>query len=160
MTDDVEKRERFEGDQEPDFEQVRQFYRQNFNTELSPEEEFRFHDWADRLGRQQNRYVLEDLDDYDLRGAFKEGAAAAENGRFSDRHKKPNHPTFSTESVYHGVPDPHHGGTYEGGTWGSAEDGRETFAPSRKMLQTTHPESWLRGYFREREPEVSLITGK
>lgn len=41
-----------------------------------------------------------------------------------------------------------------------ADDGRETFAPSRKMLQTTHPESWLRGYFHEREPEARLLLDK
>jgi len=124
-----------------------------------PGEEFRFHDWADRMGQQQKRDFLEDLDDYDLRGAFRAGAEAEGNGHFPDTYKKPNHPTFSDESMYHGVPDIHHGGTYEGGRWGN-EGGRDTFTPSRKMLDTTHPESWLRGYMREREPDVDLVLPK
>lgn len=90
---------------EPSFEEIRKFYKENFNTQLSPDEEFRFHSWADELGQKLGRDMLEDLEDYDLRGAFKDGAAAGENNNFTDRFKKPNHPTFSNESIYHGTPD-------------------------------------------------------
>ena len=38
--------------------------------------------------------------DYDLRGAYEDGLLPGENGHFSDKFKRPNHPTFSIESKY------------------------------------------------------------
>lgn len=148
---------RLDENEEPDFHQVRRFFRENFNTQLSPDEEFRFHEWADDLGKKQGRNALDDLDDYDMRGAFKAGAAESENGHFPDTFKKPNHPTFSTQSQYHDTPDPQHGGTYQGGEWGRTADERDTFKPSQKMLDTTHPAEWLKGYMKSREPDAELI---
>lgn len=65
-----------------------------FNTSLDPQEEAMFQAWAAKTGRTGDVY------DYDLRGAWKDNAKAAMNGHFPDTYKKPNHPTFSQESVY------------------------------------------------------------
>jgi hypothetical protein len=154
---DTERKEHFEGDKDPSFGEVERFFRMNFNTDLSPEEEFRFHDWADRESKKRGRDVLEDLTDYDLRGAFKAGNVFGANGHGSDQWKKPNHPTFSNESAYHGTNDLQHGGAYEGGAWGKTPDGFDSFKPSRKMLDTTHPQTWLNGYMKDAEPDVMLL---
>lgn len=77
-----------------------------YNTRLSAADESKFQGWAKKEGRQG------DLADYDLRGFWKSGAAFAKNGHGSDEWKKPNHPTFSTGSRYHGV-DGHAGGRVE-----------------------------------------------
>jgi len=39
-------------------------------------------------------------EDYDLRAAFSAGAHPDASGHWPDLFKKPNHPTFSVESVY------------------------------------------------------------
>lgn len=65
-------------------------------TRLSgPKEERAFQEW-------KRRYAPNDSgQDYDLRGAFKAGLAPdAATGHWPDTFKKPNHPTFSNESMY------------------------------------------------------------
>lgn len=47
-------------------------------------------------------------EDYDLRGAYQEGLLPGDDGHWSDRYKKPNHPTFSVESVYAQQGNPGH----------------------------------------------------
>ena len=40
-------------------------------------------------------------EDYDLRGAFKSGLTKdIQSGHWPDTYKKPNHPTFSNQSIY------------------------------------------------------------
>ena len=65
-----------------------------YNTKLTDEEEAQYQAWAKKIGHERDVY------DYDLRGAWKAGAAQAENGHFPDTFKKPNHHTFSVESQY------------------------------------------------------------
>ena len=66
-----------------------------YSTQLTPDEEARFTQW-------RNVWAPHDSgDDYDLRGAFKEGLLPdATTGHWSDKYKKPNHETFSVESMY------------------------------------------------------------
>lgn len=66
-----------------------------FNTPLTLEEERAFQAW-------KARYRPDDSgEDYDLRGAFKAGLTPdPSSDHFPDTFKKPNHPTFSTESRY------------------------------------------------------------
>lgn len=156
---DTERKEHFDDKppQDETFGAIEAFYRKNFNTELEPDQEWRFHDWAETRSKAAGRDILDDLTDYDLRGAFKDGSAFDERGHMPDKFKKPNHPTFSVESVYHGTPDLQRGGSYEGGEWGRLEDGRDTFKPSQKMLDTTHPATWLKGYMNDREPDAVLL---
>lgn len=75
-----------------------------FTTALPPQEEQKFLDWRNKLAPHDSGA------DYDLRGAFKAGLAPNEKGHWPDTYKKPNHPTFSTESIYGIYGNP--------GTWG------------------------------------------
>ncbi len=65
-----------------------------FETALNPQEEAQFQQW--KLKNAPNDSGV----DYDLRGAFKAGLSPATNGHWPDTFKKPNHPTFSAESIY------------------------------------------------------------
>jgi len=66
-----------------------------YDTKLSPEEEQQFQVWRQSLPPDlQNTY------DYDLRGAWKSGAEKSLNDHLTDVYKKPNHMTFSDQSMY------------------------------------------------------------
>jgi hypothetical protein len=128
---------------------VVKFYRENFNTQLSHDEEWKFHIWMDELDMEDR------LNDYDLRGAWKDGAMAKDN--LPSKYKKPNNLTFDETSIYSGQPDLHNGGEYEGGQWGATQDGCTTFRPSMKMLKTTHPDKWIRAELAISCPEVKFV---
>lgn len=65
-----------------------------FETELAPSDERKFQVWKQRYAPHDSGL------DYDLRGAFKQGLFPDALGHWPDTFKKPNHPTFSVESVY------------------------------------------------------------
>jgi len=67
----------------------------SFDTPLTPQEENRFAVW-------KANYAPKDSGaDYDLRGAFKAGLTPdPQTGHWPDTFKKPNHPTFSDQSIY------------------------------------------------------------
>lgn len=66
-----------------------------FDTHLSPREERDFQDWKSKNAPNDSG------EDYDLRGAYKSGLKKDdESGHWSDKYKKPNHPTFSDQSQY------------------------------------------------------------
>jgi predicted phage terminase large subunit-like protein len=112
-----------------------------YNTPLSPEQEAAF---------QQTPFAR-DVYDYDARGEFLAGANRDNaTGHGADTFKKPNHPTFSDQSRYHGQ-DGH-----TGGVWGNAPDGSWTFTPSATNLKM-HGAGALQQYFDEREPGNSLL---
>ena len=124
-----------------------------FNTKLSPEEEAKYQEWATKTGKAGDVY------DYDLRGAWKELNSGkmkmADNGHLGDKYKKPNHPTFSDQSIHSGISI--NGKSYIGGSWGN-EDGKDTYTPSATNLEF-HGEGLSR-YFKTREPNVILKTKK
>lgn len=67
----------------------------DYNTPLQPEEQAAYAAWKARYA--PNDYGM----DYDYPGAFKAGVAPDPvNGHWPDTFKKPNHPTFSEESIY------------------------------------------------------------
>jgi len=113
----------------------------NNNTKLTPEEEARFLKWAaPRMG---------DLEDYDLRGAWKANAQAASNGHLPDTFKKPNHPTFSQESQY-STPD------QMGGQW--LNDGRGGWVFMASPLNMNNLGAMgLLDYFKQREPDAMPV---
>ena len=121
-----------------------------FNTELSPREEQEFTRWIELASLKKQRDVGRDLETYDLRGLWKHGGSAkdefAMGSHAPDTYKKPNHPTFSKESIYSV-------GEYEGGDWISETE----FAPSLKMLKTTHPMIWLHDYLRKNGEGVRMV---
>jgi hypothetical protein len=114
-----------------------------YNTPLSPQEEAMFQAWAQKMGR------LGDLHDYDLRGAWKANAKDAMNGHLPDTFKKPNHPTFSQESRYHGIDGA------LGGKW-TQKGSRWVFQASPYNLQNM-PADALQLYFKHVEPDATLI---
>lgn len=65
-----------------------------FTTPLRDDEQAGYNEWKNKNAPNDSGA------DYDLPGAFKDGLSPADNGHFSDKFKKPNHPTFSNESQY------------------------------------------------------------
>jgi len=121
-----------------------------YNTQLTPDEELAFKMWLTDLGAKNGRDVSRDMYDYDLRGAFKANAGQEDNGHFPDTFKKPNHPTFSSESQYSGVDG------LTGGEWIKDRSGKWSFKASPSQLQF-HSPAELRDYFKTREPDSLLI---
>lgn len=112
-----------------------------YNTQLTPKQEEAFMKWAEKNNR------LGDLYDYDMRGFWKNKSKFAENGHGSDMFKKPNHPTFSDQSIYHGVDG------YTGGKWIEDKNG-VAFIPSSTSMWDV---PMLRNYFNKYEPDVTLV---
>lgn len=84
-----------------------------FNTPLTAKEVVAFDAW-------KTKYAPKDSGkDFDLRGAFKAGMKP-KDGHWPDTFKKPNHPTFSDESVY---------ANETAGKWAG-----EKFIPKKKKL--------------------------
>lgn len=66
-----------------------------FDTKLSNDEESKFKKWKEKYAPNDSGK------DYDLRGAFKAGLTPdIKTGHWPDTFKKPNHPTFSNQSIY------------------------------------------------------------
>lgn len=79
-----------------------------YETKLTPEEEQQFQQWKAQYAPQDSGQ------DYDLRGAFKAGLQPdPQTGHWPDTFKKPNHPTFSTQSMY-ASQRPELAGTWQG----------------------------------------------
>ena len=127
---------------------------ENYNTQLSPENEQRFQNWLSVITTRAKRNVGADLQDYDLRGYWLNGGYndTSGQGHMTDQYKKPNHPTFSKESMYSGTMSPW-GVPFEGGSWSEKGD---TYTPSAIMLQYTHPKDFLQKYMSDVEPDVIL----
>ena len=133
-------------------------YITNFNTQLAPKEEDAFQQWMKSQGQVAGKDMYGDLVDYDMRGAFKDIISGKvkpdERGHYPDDYKKPNHPTFSDESIYHGIKDPKTGEKYIGGTWGQ-ENGKDTYTPSASVLKMQSGKG-LMDYFQSVEPDAIL----
>lgn len=113
------------------------------NTALSPSDEAAYEAWATKYHRTGDTY------DYDMRGWWLENhGAAPDGGHFTDKYKKPNHNTFSDESIYSGD-------KYQGGHWGT-EGGKTRFFAS-KTNRRFHTRREEREYFNQVEPDNDLI---
>lgn len=116
-----------------------------YNTQLSPDEESAYQAWAKGQGREK------DVFNYDLRGAWKELQSGTmsedERGHLGDKYKKPNHPTFSTESIYNGKDG------YQGGVW-SRNGNVDVYTPQHKL--TPEQAKRLKLYFAQNEEGVAL----
>lgn len=84
---------------------------QQFDTVLSTAEEASFQKWKKKWAPNDSGA------DYDLRGAFKSGFKPdPQTGHWPDTYKKPNHPTFSDQSIY-AKDRPDLAGRWEGETY-------------------------------------------
>ncbi len=122
-----------------------QDFTDKYNTKLTDDQEKQFQDWATTNNRTKDTY------DYDLRGWWKanQGADASKgSGHLTDEYKKPNHPTFSDQSKYHGKDG------FKGGSWGGTDEA-PTFTPGPTNLSTYGKEG-LQKYFQDTEPGVEL----
>ena len=115
-----------------------------YNTQVPQEDLQAYTSWLLSEGSRQGRDLLMDRGDYDVQGYWLAGERPDERGHGTDAYKKPNHPTFSDESVYHGADG------YYGGSWGNNE-----FTPGRTNLEIRTPEQ-LAEYFASVEPGVRL----
>ena len=129
---------------------------EQYNTELTPDEQRAFDQWVSALSAKQGRDASKDVRDYDLRGAFKAGEGpsteeGSNSGHFTDRFKKPSHPTFSDESQYHDT-DGH-----KGGKWLDLGKDRWEFVAGESNLKHWG-EDGLRTYFANEQPvDTKLI---
>lgn len=115
-----------------------------YDTVLPPEEEMAFQRWLKTLPPR-----LRSTEDYDMRGAWKHNSTQAANGHLPDTWKKPNHITFSQESIY-SKPD------NAGGTWSDAGAGRYAFwASPQNLANTSAPD--MSQYFKQNEPDSTLV---
>lgn len=112
-------------------------YSDKYNTPIPDAKRPAFNHWVDSQ-RKAGRDPLRDKFDYDVQGYWLSGAANDPRGHGPDTFKKPNHPTFSNESIYHGV-----NGNY-GGHWGE----NDTFVPSITNLQHRSVDQ-LQQYFKD-----------
>jgi hypothetical protein len=117
-----------------------------YNTPLTAEEEKAFQSWAKSKGRD----LTGDLPVYDMRGFWKGAGSQADNGHFPDTFKKPSHPTFSSESKYHGVDG------NEGGEWTDLGNGKWSFKPGATNLKLNSVDE-IKGYLSESDPDVQLV---
>lgn len=114
-----------------------------FNTYLSPEQEAMFDAWVAHESVKQGRPVRNDMQDYDLKGMWLEADSfGGDNGHGTDKHKKPNHPTFSNQSKFHGM------GGMEGGAWHSTPNGHVFEVGSTNLYSPQE----LQAYFLRAEP--------
>lgn len=113
-----------------------------YNTVLNPVEQVVFDDWAARNNRAGDKY------DYDIQGAFRDLMSGqmteSQNKHLGDKYKKPNHPTFSNQSIY-STPE------MQGGNWIGVD-----FQPSPQNLKNM-PLPQLREYFKRYEPDSRII---
>jgi hypothetical protein len=126
-------------------------YTDKYNTSLPPQQERQFQAWTSQQSQAVGRNVSNDLYDYDMRGWWQEsGGADLKGGHLTDTYKKPNHPTFSTFSKYHGVDG------NEGGQWATKPDGSWSFTPGKTNLQNFSPDE-LQSYFGKVEPGNQVV---
>ena len=113
------------------------------NTPLAPHEEPQYQQWA----AQSGYHPVHDTYDYDLRGAWKQGATPDARRHLTDQFKKPNHPTFSNQSQY---------ATPGAGKWATQPDGSYHFHAGPDNL-IHHSPSDLQTYFKQREAGNKLL---
>ena len=137
-----------------------EYFKNKFNTELNAKENAVYQQWLAAESKVRGKDMSREDEDYDLRGYWKSMVGTAkptgEKGHLTDTWKKPNHPTFSTGSMYHGMPDPS-GGSWEAGKWTGSDQAGWSFEPSESMLKKTHNPRMLEKYFAEREPNSILV---
>jgi hypothetical protein len=99
-----------------------------FDTKLAPSEEAEFKVWKQKYAPKDSGM------DYDLRGAFKAGEKPGADGHWTDKFKKPNHPTFSDQSQYAEGEFKRLAGTWKGDKFVPSAEKAGGSAPEAKKL--------------------------
>lgn len=120
-----------------------------YNTPIPASKQADFNKWVQDQTTKTGRNPLGDRYDYDVNGYWLSGGGTDSRGHGTDQFKKPNHPTFSNESQYHGL------NGYVGGKWVQV-NGKSSYLPSQTNLQfRSQPQ--LQQYFNKTEPDVTLL---
>lgn len=122
-----------------------EYFQANYNTPIPAEKAQDYDLWKFQQSRKMGRDVTGDNIDYDVQGFYMKNAQQSGNGHGPDTFKKPNHPTFSDQSQYHGLDG------YEGGHWGE-----NSFTPSLTNQVMMSPRARAR-YFQQVEPNAELM---
>lgn len=144
----------------------------SFNTPIGGDLSKETGDYFKWIGRQQvitGRDLEKDRFNYDVQGFYKStGGADLEKGKhMTDEFKKPNHPTFSDESIYHepngrdvSAEDSSTGEAFhykaQGGHWDKNDEGKDTFTPGSANLKMYDTQGLI-DYFKDNEPDSQLI---
>jgi hypothetical protein len=107
---------------------------------------------AQEMADYNTKFKPNDAYDYDMQGWYKANPGANPNDKgvhYPDTFKKPNHPTFSNQSQYHGQD-----GNF-GGAWNKQDNGSYTFQPGATNLNNFTPEQ-MQDYFSKVEPDNKL----
>jgi hypothetical protein len=108
-----------------------------YNTSLDEKEINEFDKWIEKESAKKGRNVLMDKGAYDIQGFWKSGdwKNVDSDGHGTDTWKKPNHPTFSNQSKYHGADG------FYGGNWTE----KAGYQPSKQTLELYSPDyyEWL-----------------
>ncbi len=115
-----------------------------FNTAIPVDKQAAFDQYADTQKQTTGKDPRGDRYDYDVNADWLAGANKDERGHGSDQFKKPNHPTFSDQSIYSGR-DGNTGGTWLDATT-NGQKGRGFFQPSATNQKYRSPVE-LQQYF-------------
>ncbi len=110
-----------------------------YNTPLTGPQNMMFPSWLNKVAQLNKRTpdsIYGDRYNYDVQGQFASGQTPQGHG--SDFFKKPNHPTFSMESLYDHP-------NYEGGKWTDS-----SFTPGSMNYEMSSPDH-MRQYFNQAE---------
>jgi hypothetical protein len=118
----------------------------NYDTRLSPEQEKGYQAWKAKVAPKDSGQ------DFDWKGAYLADLKPDSRGHYYDTYKKPNHPTFSTGSVY-STPE------HMGGVWSRNPEGKDTYTPSEWMMKDKNRIDSLKQYMAKAEPNAILIMG-
>jgi hypothetical protein len=116
-------------------------YADRFNTALNEEELSQFNDWVAKESERRGRNILMDRGAYDVQGFWKSGdyKKMDQDNHGTDTWKKPNHPTFSNQSKYHGIDG------FYGGNWNP--DGG--YQPSKQTASLYGPSYYAKMFAEE-----------
>lgn len=128
---------------------------------FDPQGDSQYQDWVSRNSEITGRDMSQDDEDYDLRAYYEKNPGdLVKDQHLPDTYKKPNHPTFSEESIYHGSingSDLSPSKTVnEGGRWEKNDDKTWNFFPGSTNLKHHSPQD-LREYFDKYEKGNHLI---
>lgn len=126
-------------------------YTDKYNTSLNPIESAAYSAWSDKNTLLSGRDVNKDKYDYDLQGWWQSNQSQdLSGGHLTDDWKKPNHPTFSDQSIYNGVDG------NNGGTWQTNSDNTYSFHASDTNMRMMDPAD-LADYFDKVEKGNSVL---
>ena len=98
------------------------------------------------------KHNISEAADYNTKDAYLAGLTPDERGHLPDTFKMPNHITYSDESVYSQHPE-----APSPGKWRQGPDGKWVFWASPTNVQNAGGLTKLQQYFREKEPDATLI---